>query len=83
MSTATLCCVTIDHSAPEPLHVQLTAILREQIADGRLPHRTALPSLTQLAAEHGVAVTTVQKALDPLKAEGLIVTYPGRGTYGA
>jgi DNA-binding GntR family transcriptional regulator len=83
MTAATLCYVTIDHSAPEPVHLQLAGILRAQIASGELPPRSALPSLTHLAAEHRLAVSTVQKALATLKAEGLIVTYKGRGTYVA
>jgi GntR family transcriptional regulator len=83
MTAATLWCMEIDHDAPEPLHTQLTALLREQIGSGALPRRSAVPSLTKLAADHGMAVSTVQKALRALKDEGLIVTYPGRGTFVA
>jgi DNA-binding GntR family transcriptional regulator len=75
--------VTVDHDAPEPLYVQLAVILREQISSGALPSRSRLPTLSELAAEHELAVTTVQKALGVLKDEGLIFTYPGRGMYVA
>jgi DNA-binding GntR family transcriptional regulator len=75
--------VTVDHGAPEPLYVQLAAILREQITSGVLPSRSKLPTLSELAAEHGLAITTVQKALALLKDAGLIVTYAGRGMYVA
>jgi GntR family transcriptional regulator len=75
--------VTIDHSAPEPLYQQLAAILREQIASGELPKRSKLLTLTELASEHDLAITTVQKAVGILKDEGLIVAYPGRGMYVA
>ena len=83
MPAVTLCCVTVDHSAPEPLYLQLAAILRDKITSGQLAPRAALPSLRDLADEHDLAVTTVQKALGALKDEGLVVTYPGRGTFVA
>jgi DNA-binding GntR family transcriptional regulator len=73
----------VDHGAPEPLHAQLTAILRQQIASGELPSHSRLPTLSELADRHKIAITTVQDALKPLKAEGLIVTYPGRGMFVA
>jgi DNA-binding transcriptional regulator YhcF (GntR family) len=75
--------VTIDHSAPEPLYQQLAQLLREQIASGELPSRSRLPTLSQLASDHTLAITTVQKAITLLKDEGLIVAYPGRGMYVA
>jgi DNA-binding transcriptional regulator YhcF (GntR family) len=83
MPAATLCCVTVDHGAPEPLYLQLAALLREQIASGQLPSRSKLPTLGQLASDHTLAITTVQKAITLLKDEGLIVAYPGRGMYVA
>ena len=83
MPAVTLCYVTVDHGAPEPLYMQLAAILREQITSGRLPSRSKLPALSELADEHDLAVTTVQKALSVLKGEGLIFSYPGRGVYVA
>lgn len=83
MPPVTLCCVTVDHDAPEPLYAQLAAILRGKISSGELAPRTALPSLRDLAAGHDLAVTTVQKALGVLKDEGLVITYPGRGTFVA
>ncbi len=41
-----------------------------------------LPSITSLAQQYGVAMTTVRKALTALKAEGLVVTSP-MGTFVA
>lgn len=79
--SATLCPVTIDHAAPEPVYQQLATILRDRIRSGELASRAQVPSLRGLAAEHGLAVTTVQKALQLLKDEGLIAGVPGRGMY--
>lgn len=61
---------------------QIHAALRAQIEDGRLAPGARVPSITALAQEYGVALTTVRKALDALKAEGLVVTSP-MGTFVA
>jgi DNA-binding GntR family transcriptional regulator len=61
---------------------QIHALLRAQIEDGRLAPGDRLPSITDLSQAYEVARTTVRKALDALKAEGLVVTSP-MGTYVA
>lgn len=73
----------IDHTAPEPVWRQLADIIKGRVASGKYPSRTAVPSITQLAAEHGIAETTVRKALDYLKAGGVLTGVPGKGTYVA
>jgi DNA-binding transcriptional regulator YhcF (GntR family) len=37
--------------------------------------------VTALAAEHELSLVTVRRAMAVLKDEGLIETYPGRGTF--
>jgi DNA-binding GntR family transcriptional regulator len=59
---------------------QLYALLKAQIA--AMSPGDRLPSIASLAAEHGVALTTIRKALDALKAEGLVETSP-MGTFVA
>ncbi len=61
---------------------QIHARLRAQIEDGELPPGARLPSITDLSQTYGVAMTTVRKALDALKTEGLVVTSP-MGTFVA
>jgi DNA-binding GntR family transcriptional regulator len=61
---------------------QLAALLRERIESGELAPGARLPSITSLAQEYDLAVTTVQKAVGALKDEGLIVTSP-MGTFVA
>ena len=73
--------MVIDHGGPEYLYLQLAELLREQIRSGTLPPRSRVPSLIDLAAEHGLAEMTVRKALRILIDEGLIETRPGRGTF--
>ena len=73
--------MVIDHGGPEYLYLQLAELLRAQIRSGTLPPRSRVPSLIDLAAEHGLAEMTVRKALRILIDEGLIETRPGRGTF--
>ncbi len=55
---------------------ELYGLLKGQIEDGTYPPRSRLPSIIQLSQEHGLSGKTVRKALDQLKADGLIVTSP-------
>jgi len=61
---------------------QIHAHLQAQIEDGTLPPGARLPSIRDLSQTYGVAMTTVQKALDALKTGGLVVTSP-MGTFVA
>jgi GntR family transcriptional regulator len=61
---------------------QIYRLLRAQIDSGELAPGARLPSLVDLAQTYGVAITTVRKAIDRLKDEGLIVTSP-MGTFVA
>jgi GntR family transcriptional regulator len=73
--------VTVDHFDATPLYVQLAAILRRAIESGQLQARQAVPSESYLMGEHGVSRGTVRHALAILRSEGLIQTFPGRGTF--
>jgi GntR family transcriptional regulator len=73
----------IEFGAPEPLYQQIADVIRKKIETGEYPPRTAVPSITKLTSEFGVAEVTVRKALDLLKREGVLVTTPGRGTFVA
>jgi DNA-binding GntR family transcriptional regulator len=66
---------------PTPLYVQLADILRDMIEAGELQPGAALPSESYLQEEHGVARGTVRMAIGILRAEGLVVTLAGRGTF--
>jgi DNA-binding GntR family transcriptional regulator len=66
-----------DHRSGDPPYLQLAAALRAQIKSGDLRPGDALPSINRLAQETGYAKTTVQKAIQVLKDEGLV-----RGVHG-
>ena len=59
---------------------QIHADLVKQITSGELQPGDRLPSIVSLAQRYEVALTTVRKALDALKADGLVVTSP-MGTF--
>ena len=73
--------VTIDHEGDVPIYVQLATILRARIESGELAPRRPVPSKRLLMQEYGIAGGTIDKAIDILRAEGLVRTVPGRGIY--
>jgi GntR family transcriptional regulator/MocR family aminotransferase len=70
----------IDGRSKRPLHEQIYAGLRARILDGELAPGVRLPSSRQLAAELGVARSTVLQAIDALDAEGFIVARAASST---
>lgn len=71
----------IDLWRHEPLSQQLAAILREKIDKGEIKPGQKIPSETALVQTYDVARGTVRRALNILREEGKIVTFPGRGSY--
>ncbi|MEW2289625.1 GntR family transcriptional regulator [Streptomyces sp. NPDC047841] len=66
---------------PRSAHQKIAARLRRQITRGDLRPGDQLPSTPALMEEYGVAGTTVQKALQMLKEEQLLVGQPGKGVF--
>ena len=67
---------------PRSPHQKIAAELRRRITRGDLPQGSKLGSTAELMERYGgVANTTVQKALQMLKAEGLLEGLPGKGVY--
>ena len=75
--------LVIDTHSPEPSYLQLAALLRARIESGQIGPREALPSITYLTGETGLAVGTVRRAIGVLIEEGLAYTVPGRGTFAS
>src|SRR5437762_4963557 len=71
----------LDRAAPLPLSRQLAAALRTAIAEGRLGAGARLPSTRALAAELGLARSTVVAVFEQLAAEGYIAAQPGSGYF--
>lgn len=62
-------------------YAALAAALRQRVVAGEWPPGSALPAETRLAAEHGVALGTLRRALELLAEQGLIERRHGKGTF--
>jgi GntR family histidine utilization transcriptional repressor len=65
---------------PEPLYLQVKRLVMEGIRNGEYAG-ARLPSEAFLVERLNVSRMTVHRALRELKAEGVIVRVPGRGTF--
>lgn len=72
--------MSVDHGAPVPAYRQLAEILKARIAQGEWSHGP-LPSVRMLQQEYEVGRDTAARALDELRAEGVIFTVERRGSY--
>jgi DNA-binding GntR family transcriptional regulator len=71
--------MAIDRGAPEWPYEQLAARLRDRIRSGEITRQ--LPSVAFLSQDSGLSPKTVVKAIRLLESEGLVKTYPNRGTF--
>ncbi|MGO3147921.1 MAG: GntR family transcriptional regulator [Leucobacter sp.] len=70
--------VSSHHSGP--LHLQLSTLLRDSIAEGSLPPGSQLPTEAELQTKFGVSRSVVRQAFASLTADGLIQRGRGRGS---
>lgn len=75
--------VHLNASAPQPLHQQLYASLRDAIVSGQLSPGMRLPAARTFARDVNVSRNTAAAALDQLRAEGYIVMRERVGTFVA
>jgi GntR family transcriptional regulator len=73
--------MTINPGAAEFPHRQIAAQLRARIHRGDWGPGERLPSIPNIATQYGVAKQTVQRTIDQLRIEGLLITRPGSGTF--
>ena len=64
-----------------PLYAQIDAELRERLIQGTWRAGMMIPSELQFAAEFGVSLGTVRRAIDALVAEGVLHRRQGMGTF--
>lgn len=72
--------IRVDGRVATPLHEQIFDAIRARILAGELPRGMALPSSRQLAADLGVARSTVLQSFAALADEGYIVTHRASAT---
>ena len=71
----------LDRGRKTPIYRQIEDYFRQNILSGQLAPGTRLPAARQLALELGVNRITVENAYTELKADGLISSRVGDGTY--
>lgn len=67
------------HAVPKYRHIAND--LRSRIAAGEFDEAGRLPSKEHLRQHYGVAVNTVERAIDDLRREGRVETMHGAGTF--
>jgi GntR family transcriptional regulator, histidine utilization repressor len=70
-------------TAPAAPYARIKQHLKDELARGRWPPGAAMPSDAELVAQFGVSRMTVTRALNELRAEGLIERVQGVGTFAA
>jgi DNA-binding GntR family transcriptional regulator len=73
--------VTVSEDDPRPSYVQVADDLRRAIERGEYQPGQRLPSGRAIASQYKVALNTAQRAVDLLKAEGVLISYPPRGVF--
>src|SRR3954452_493040 len=73
--------LSVNPGAAEAPHRQIAAQLRARIQRGEWGPGEKLPSIPAIASAYGVAKQTIQRTVDQLRVEGLLITKPGSGTY--
>src|SRR5690606_11884140 len=71
----------VNPGAAEFPHRQIAEVIRTRIRRGDWAPGERLPSIPAIAQTFGVAKQTVQRAIDQLRVEGVLITKPGSGTY--
>jgi GntR family transcriptional regulator len=69
----------VDPTSNTPLHVQVAACVRREMASGRLSRGDRLPAAKEVSAVLDVNLHTVLRAYQSLRDEGLIDLRRGRG----
>lgn len=71
----------VDPSLPGYVWRQVADWIARRIESGELRPGARLEGERELAEQVGVAVGTVRRAVEDLRERGLVVTFPGKGTY--
>ncbi len=75
--------IVIRRESVEPIYLQLVRHFRAQIESGHLAPGERLPPTRALAWQLGVGRVSIVHAYAQLREEGLVVAWPGRGTFVA
>ena len=71
----------VSQDDPRPPYVQVADDLRRAIEEGEYQVGQRLPAGRTLAKQYQVGLNTAQRAVELLKSDGLVVSYPARGVF--
>lgn len=71
----------VDRESATPIYLQVAALIRERIKSDPIPPNRRIPSESEIQERYGVTRATARKAVAVLRAEGLVKTVKGRGSY--
>jgi GntR family transcriptional regulator len=71
----------LDLKSPQPLYIQVSDLIKDQIAKKFWQLDEMIPSENEFAATYEVSVGTVKKALSKLVDEGILYRRQGKGTF--
>lgn len=75
--------LAINTRSPVPIYEQIHTSITRLVLAGVLAPQDRLPSVRQIAKDHGINPNTVSKAYSLLESQGIIYSVPGRGCFVA
>jgi GntR family transcriptional regulator len=73
----------VSQDDPRPPYVQVADDLRRAIREGEYNVGQRIPAGRTLAKRYEVGLNTAQRAVELLKSDGLVASYPARGVFVA
>ena len=70
-----------DAGGPAYMYAKVAGHVAARITAGELPPGAMLPNERDMAAEYGVAIGTIRRAVSELRDRGLVVTLSAKGTF--
>ena len=64
-------------------YMEVADDIRKRVREGEIKPGSRVGTFSSLGKDYGVAIGTVNKALDVLRAEGAVVTVAGKGIFAA
>lgn len=74
-------CMTTGPTDARPRQMRVADAVRMAIEAGELAPGQKLPTLDEMAAQNGVSLIVVRRAIDLLKQQGLVISAPGKGFF--
>jgi GntR family transcriptional regulator len=72
---------TVSRSSRLPLYHQVELDMRRRVEDGQWRAGDRIPSEAELCDHYGASRITIRRAISELASDGLLVRFPGRGTF--